>query len=346
MTRLELRNASIHVANRPLLRGIDIEIPSRGIHVLLGPSGSGKTTLLKAIAGLHPLARGELLLDGRRIDHLPPEERGVVLLHQEDTLFPHLTVAGNVGFGPRIRGQRRAEIDAKTKDLLRLVGLEGFGQRRVTHLSGGERQRVALARALAVEPKVLLLDEPFSALDRLLRQALRDDVRRILRNAGVTTLFVTHDRDEAFGIGDGLLLVRGGELVDHGPPARVFARPASIEAARVIGRRNLFSFTRQAGVLETDAGPLPMPSTDVASQGWLLLHEEDIGLHADPNGTATVDAIEFLGTRTIYRLQRANGVLYVERPGPPSFGVGDTVEPEWDPSRYRVFDGAGKTPQS
>lgn len=346
MSTLELRTVNIDVDGQPLLRDIEFDIPEHELHVLLGPSGSGKTTLLKTIAGLHPLAAGEILLDGEPIHQLPPERRGIVLFHQEDTLFPHLTVDGNVAFGLRLRRRSASEVAQRTRDLLHLVGLEGFGGRRVTTLSGGERQRVALARALAIEPRMLLLDEPFSALDRLLRQALRDDVRQILRDAGITTLFVTHDRDEALGLADQLVLVRNGVLVDRGLPSRVFARPATIEAARVLGRRNVLRFQLRDEVLHTEAGPVPKPAGPVPEAGWLLVNEEDLLFRADEQGTGRVDALEFLGSRTIVRAVRGGQRLYAEEPGPPRLKVGQRVEPVWSPARHRVFETEGKTPQS
>ncbi len=344
MTRLELRNVGIDVAGKPLIRGLTFDIATNELHVLLGPSGSGKTTILKAIAGLHPITQGEILVDGTRIDHLPPERRGIVLFHQQDTLFPHLDVAGNIAFGMKIRGQNAEAIKIRTSELLKLVGLPGFQTRRIANLSGGERQRVALARALAVEPRLLLLDEPFSALDRLLRQGLRDDVRRILRNASVTTLFVTHDRDEALGVADQLILIRNGQLVDRGAPARVFSRPATPDAARVLGRRNLYPFTHQNGALKTPIGTIPAPAGKVAGAGWVLINEEDIELAQDEKGSGVVEAVEFLGSRTVLRVARGDGVFYVERPGPPTWAPGTRVEPHWRPGTTQAFEIGAKNP--
>ena len=346
MTRLELRNVGLDVAGKPLVRGLSFDVPAHELHVLLGPSGSGKTTVLKAIAGLHPLAEGEILLDGARIDHLPPQRRGIVLLHQEDTLFPHLRVDGNIAFGPRLRGIASSETKARTERLLALVGLPGFGSRRVAHLSGGERQRVALARALAVEPNILLLDEPFSALDRSLRQSLRDEVRDILRATGITSLFVTHDRDEALAIGDELILLREGRLADRGPPGRVFARPATVNAARVLGRRNLYAFRRQGNMLETTIGPIPAPTGATAAAGWVLVNEEDIDVRQDPNGSAVIERIEFLGSRSIAKLRRGDGTLLAELRGVSDVTAGSRVEPVWQPERSQVYPDEVKTPQS
>lgn len=313
---------------------------------MLGPSGSGKTTILKAIAGLHPLAEGQIFLDGRRIDQLPPDQRGIVLFHQEDTLFPHLRVQGNVAFGLKIRGRPATEISHQVTKLLALVGLPGFGTRRVSNLSGGERQRVALARALAVGPQVLLLDEPFSALDRLLRQDLRDEVRNILKDAGITTVFVTHDRDEALAVGDQLILIRNGRMTDHGQPSRVFARPATVDAARVLGRRNLYHFTRTGDALDTEIGEIPAPATSTTPTGWILINEEDVQVRPDPKGSAVVDAIEYLGSRSIMKLRRAEGTLLAELRDSAGLTVGSRVEITWQPERNQVFPDEAKTPQS
>jgi thiamine transport system ATP-binding protein len=209
----------------PVLQGIDLDVAAGEIVCILGPSGGGKSTLLRAVAGLVDY-RGRVVIDGREADGLPTHRRGVGLMFQDDLLFPHLDVAGNVGFGSN--GDRVAEM-------LDLVGLPGYGPRGVDTLSGGQAQRVALARALAPAPRVLLLDEPFGALDVVLKASLTLDVQRVLREARVTVLAVTHDRAEAFTLADRIAILREGRLVQVGTPADLWERPEDVYVAGLVG---------------------------------------------------------------------------------------------------------------
>lgn len=327
MSLLEVRGLAARVDGEPFLRDLSFTVPSGRIHVLLGPSGCGKSTLLKTLAGLHPTERGEILVDGVDVTRREPERRGLVLLHQENTLFPHLTVEENVRFGLRLRGVPPAEAAAKVDGLLRLVNLEGFGPRRIEGLSGGERQRVALARALAVEPRVILLDEPFSALDRLLRQGLREDLGRILRSRGATALYVTHDQEEAFALGNDLLVMDAGRIIDRGPVATVFRRPASPASAAVLGRRNVYGAERPRS--------FPGPS----EVGALLVLEESLDLAKDDAGGATVRSAQFLGVWTQYVVDDGVPVV-VDRPGLPVAAPGDRVGLDWGRAEVHRWGGA------
>ncbi|WP_370288584.1 ABC transporter ATP-binding protein [Nocardioides sp.] len=202
---------------------------------VLGPSGCGKSTLLRAIAGLEPVAAGTIAWDDADLAGVPTHRRGFALMFQDGQLFDHLSVAANVGYAPRLRGAARRRVRGEVDDLLELVGLAGYGERLPRTLSGGERQRVALARSLAARPRLLLLDEPLSALDADLRVRLADDLRRILRDAGTAAVLVTHDHDEAFAVADRLAVMRGGRLVQQGAVAQVWAAPADAETARFLG---------------------------------------------------------------------------------------------------------------
>ncbi len=235
----------------PLLCGVSFAVERGEIACLLGPSGGGKTTLLRIIAGLTPLERGQIWLDGEEITHLPPHRRGIVLMFQDYALFPHRTVAENVAFGLRmglghrsrtVRPSRQA-IAARVAEMLHLVGLEGFEGRDVNTLSGGEQQRVALARSLAPQPRLLLLDEPLGALDRNLRERLLEELPTILRYVGVTAITVTHDQEEAFALADRVILLHGGHVVQAGRPEDVYAAPADAWVARFLGLDNLASAT-------------------------------------------------------------------------------------------------------
>ncbi|HEX2021498.1 MAG TPA: ABC transporter ATP-binding protein [Candidatus Thermoplasmatota archaeon] len=212
---MSLRVEGLRLSYRgsPLLRGVDLEVADGESGFLLGPSGSGKTSLLRAIAGLEEPEGGRVLRDGAPLDGIPPHRRGVGLLAQEPALFPHLDAAGNVAFGLRYRGVARADEPAEAARWLRLVRLEGKARSRVDELSGGERQRVALARTLAARPRVVLLDEPFSALDRALRDELGAAVKRLLAEQRVAALWVTHDEEEARRLGDRVWRLADGRAV-------------------------------------------------------------------------------------------------------------------------------------
>lgn len=215
--------------------GLDLDVTPGEVLALLGPSGSGKSSLLRAVAGLEPVARGSITWDGTDLAGVPVHRRGVGLMFQDGQLFPHRDVAGNVAFGLQMQGVSRADRARRIAELLELVGLAGFGDRDVSSLSGGERQRVALARSLAPRPRLLLLDEPLSALDRALRERLADDVRAALHATGTTALFVTHDHDEAFAVADRIAVMDVGKLLQVDPPSRLWHRPASRRVATFLG---------------------------------------------------------------------------------------------------------------
>lgn len=206
---------------------------------LVGPSGSGKSTLLRAIAGLEPLAGGRVVADGRSLDGVATHQRDLGLMFQEHALFHHVDVAGNVAFGLRMKGWSTARQDERVGELLALVGLAGFGGRAVHELSGGEAQRVALARALAPEPALLMLDEPFGSLDRVLREQLTGELRALLAELGQTALHVTHDQGEAFALADRIAVLDGGRLRQVGTPAEVWWAPASRFVAEFVGHPNI-----------------------------------------------------------------------------------------------------------
>lgn len=224
---LRLAGISVDLGGRTVLDGIDLAVDSGQVLALLGPSGSGKSTLLRVIAGFEDRYAGAVSAAGTRIDGLPPHRRGFALLFQEGQLFPHRDVAGNIGYPMRLRRTGRARTAERIAELLELVGLAGFERRDVSTLSGGEQQRVALARALAAEPRLLLLDEPLSALDRELRERLAGDLRRILTSTGTSAVFVTHDHGEAAVLADRVAVLRAGRIGAHGPTGEVLAGLAS-----------------------------------------------------------------------------------------------------------------------
>jgi len=237
-----------YAPDKPVLQGVSLALAREEILCLLGPSGCGKSTLLRVIAGLETPDRGEVRLNGAAITGLPAHRRGIGLMFQDYALFPHLDVAANVGYGLRMQGmpapQRRARVD----EMLALVNLQAYAERAVDDLSGGEQQRVALARTLAPNPALLLLDEPVANLDRLLRAELVQELRRILKTLHVTTIFVTHDQEEAFALADRIAVMRDGRIVQVDAPPQLYRRPANTFVAEFLGFRNLLP------LVETPAG--------------------------------------------------------------------------------------------
>jgi putative spermidine/putrescine transport system ATP-binding protein len=223
------------------VRGIDLEIPAGSFVTLLGPSGCGKTTVLRMIAGLEAASGGEIWIKGRRIDEVPIHKRNVGLVFQNYALFPHKTIFDNVAFGLKYRDVPKAEIRERVGRALDIVRLPGVEKRFPAHLSGGQQQRIALARAVVVEPDVLLLDEPLSALDANLREDMRVELKRIQRDLNITTIFVTHDQAEALALSDKVVVMSDGRKEQEGDPETVYSRPASRFVAEFLGHANLLS---------------------------------------------------------------------------------------------------------
>jgi thiamine transport system ATP-binding protein len=232
---LELRGVRIDYDGQAVVRDVSLVVPAGEVLAVLGPSGSGKSTLLRGVAGLEPLTEGSVLLDDRDLAGVPTHRRGCALMFQDGQLFPHLTVAQNVGYPLRVRRTPAARREERVAELLALVGLGAYAGRLPATLSGGERQRVALARALAADPKALLLDEPLSALDASLRARLAEDLRRILGEAGTTTVLVTHEQEEAFAVADTMAVLQDGRVVQHGSVESVWRAPVDAATALFLG---------------------------------------------------------------------------------------------------------------
>lgn len=315
---------------------------------LLGPSGCGKTTLMRIIAGLDRQSEGRVLIDGKDMSRTAPHRRPVGLVFQRYALFPHMTVAENVGFALRLRGADRGATQARVQELLDLFQLGQFGGRSIDQLSGGQAQRVALARALADSPPVLLLDEPMSALDLKLRQAMQLELRRLQRQIGATFLFVTHDQDEAMVMSDEIVLMNNGEIVQRGSPEEVYGRPRSLFSARFLGEANLFSgsLRHEAGGTLLDAGSLLLKSTVgadfAATKGWACIRPEAITIEAGsenrsdrrPNAAeGRIREAIFQGAYRRYVVELDGHSLLVQQPAgsdmTPTFGEGDRVGLSW-----------------
>jgi ABC-type Fe3+/spermidine/putrescine transport system ATPase subunit len=254
--------------------GLDLDVAPGELVALLGPSGCGKTTTLKIVAGLLAPTSGDVLFDGASVVAQPAERRPVAMVFQKPLLFPHMTVEQNVGFGLRVRGVRGAEARRRVGELLDLVRLPGYEKRRVGELSGGQEQRVSLARALVVEPRVLLLDEPLSQLDAALRVEMRELVRRVQQEVGVTTLFVTHDQEEAVVVADRVALMLDGRLQQYDVPQAFYERPASLRVARFFGSANALVGTVHGGVLT--AGPVRVPVAAADGPAVLVVRQEAV----------------------------------------------------------------------
>ena len=319
------------------VRDVTLALSPGQVLAVLGPSGSGKSTLLRALAGVEPAA-GRVAWDGRDLGRVPTHRRGFALMFQDGQLFEHLTVARNVGYALRIRRASRA--DERVAELLALVGLEGFGDRLPGTLSGGERQRVALARALAADPRLLLLDEPLSSLDAGLRQRLAADLRRILRTAGTTTLFVTHDQEEAFAVADRLAVMREGRLVQHGEVADVWRHPADRETALFLGYARVLEGEGAARVLAAAGRPAPVTGRADAERPAVAVRRS--AFVVDPGGQVAGTVVAARATPDVVRLVvTVDGLGDLdavagagEHPAP-----GEPVRLRVDPARLAVVGG-------
>jgi sulfate transport system ATP-binding protein len=314
---------------RPVVSNLTLAVEPGELCVLLGPSGSGKSTVLRLIAGLAPLDGGRIELAGRDLAGVPARERGLGFVFQSYALFRHLTVADNVEFALRVRGAPRDERRRRREELLELVGLAGLGGRYPAQLSGGQQQRVALARALAHQPRVLLLDEPFGALDARIRVELRRALARIQRELGVTTLFVTHDQEEAFELADRLVVLAHGRLVEEGPPEELYLRPQTEFAATFLGGANLLVGRAAGNALRIGPLEVPLPGDILAESSGgrvqVLIRPEDVALAAPgatlPSpalGEGVVEEVAFAGSaeRVRVRLDAPPGVRVIHPPRP------------------------------
>lgn len=268
---LEIRGVHKSYEGQPLLQGVSLTVGQEETLCLLGPSGSGKSTLLQIILGLDTPEAGQILWQGKDLASTPPHQRDFGMVFQDYALFPHLDVAGNIAFGPRMKGWPRDERARRVAQVLELVNLSGFERRQVVGLSGGEQQRVALARALAPRPRLLLFDEPLGALDRALRQELLEQLRRVLLRTRIPSIYVTHDQEEAFQIGDHIALLHEGRIVRAGTPEAVCSKPGSAWVAGFLGLGNVISgrlVARQR--LETPFGVLTLPCKHKHRMGEIL----------------------------------------------------------------------------
>ncbi|MEM8916595.1 MAG: ABC transporter ATP-binding protein [Pseudomonadota bacterium] len=302
-------------SDAPALNNLSLEIASGELSALLGPSGCGKTTTMKMIAGLLTPTSGDVRFDGRSVLNDKPEHRGVVMVFQNYLLFPYMSVAANIGFGLKMRKVDKAEISRRVNEMLELVKLPDLGNRKPSELSGGQQQRVALARALIVQPNVLLLDEPLSNLDAHLRFEMRDLIRSLQQEMGITTIFVTHDQEEAVVLADRIALILDGELKQYDTAEEFYRRPVDEATARFFGGQNFVPGTAAQGVFDCPLGRLALPQGVSDGRGTLTFRPENalIGNAAGPENSIPAKVVSkiYLGTQTRLRLEAAGHPMEV-----------------------------------
>jgi ABC-type Fe3+/spermidine/putrescine transport system ATPase subunit len=310
---LEVRNIAKRFGERHVLRDISLQVAAGEFLTVLGESGSGKTTLLRLIAGFAQPTGGEIWMSGERLDLLPPYRRRVNTVFQHYALFPHLKVAENVAYGLRVKGVPRGEIGPRVEEALAMVKMSASAQSPPSELSGGMQQRVALARALVNRPRLLLLDEPLSALDANLRRQMQGELKALQREVGITFIFVTHDQDEAMALSDRIALLRAGALEQVASPREIYNRPATAYAAQFIGQTNLLRAVVTAGAAR--AGDLVWPCGDPAGAGNYSLRPEHIRLASALPATnnslsrfrARVEQQTFCGSTDLLEVAGADG---------------------------------------
>ncbi len=297
------------------LDGLDLELAPGELVALLGPSGCGKTTALRVLAGLEDVDSGRVLVAGKDVTALPTNRRDMGMVFQAYSLFPHLSALQNVEFGLRLRRVSAAQRRTRSQDMLDLVGIGEHSGRYPHQLSGGQQQRVALARALAIAPQVLLLDEPLSALDAKVRVQLRDEIRRIQLEVGTTTLFVTHDQEEALAMADRVGVMRSGRLEQLGPPEEIYARPATAFVADFVGLSNRLLATVDGDAVRVLDARLPMVDRAAVPAGaasvTALVRPESVDVVPDPASAARVLAASFLGPTSRVTVALADGTLVI-----------------------------------
>ena len=335
-TMIRLERVSKRFGPVRAVQDVTLEIGKGEFVALLGPSGCGKTTLLRLIAGFETPDEGTVRLGEKVVAGgvwVPPERRHVGMVFQDYALFPHLTVARNVGYGLPRGGRRGCVAEALAR-----VGLAEHGDRYPHQLSGGQQQRVALARALAPEPAVVLLDEPWSNIDPVLRTAMRDELAGILRATGVTVLLVTHEQEEAFSLADRVAVMRDGAIVQAGAPEEIYYAPATRWAAEFVGAANVLPGRLADGLVETLVGRFPAPNGDAPGDVEVLVRPELVALSLDPAGSGEVVSREFRGHDIFYRVRLADGTTVCsQRPSNESIPLGARVALRPHAGRVALF---------
>lgn len=324
---VQLKNVNLSFGKTQVLKGIDLRIEAGEFFAFLGPSGCGKTTLLRLIAGFESAQTGQVLIGGKDVAHLPPWKRNLGMVFQNYALWPHMTVFKNVAFGLEERRQTRGEIKRRVEQALELVGLEALAKRRPSQLSGGQQQRVALARTIVIEPQVLLLDEPLSNLDATLRVQMRVELRQLQKKLSLTTIFVTHDQEEANTTSDRIAVINKGIVQQVGRPTEIYDNPANLFVAKFLGVTNvipgLISEENKKLFFKSKDGNLIVPmSNGGEGAGNIIFRPQNLTIQMPddpplPNSTrfeGYIEHMEFLGSIIRYRVKVGNYSLLVDAP--------------------------------
>ena len=323
MATVRLASITKHYGSTVAVDALDLEVADGEMVTLLGPSGCGKTTTLRMIAGLIEPTAGRIYFDADDVTFLPPRKRNIGFVFQSPALFPHLSVADNVAFGLSVKGAKKDAISSRVEEMLAMVGLSGYGGRLPAQLSGGQQQRIALARVLATDPRVLLFDEPLSALDRNLRDTLKYSILDLQRRTGKTAVYVTHDQSEALAVSDIIVVMRAAEIAQVGTPRELYAAPDNVFVATFMGEANhvkgiLATASASAGVVSLDTLKIELPHRNLpAGEVDVVIRPEAIRLvAADANGClrATVRTSTYMGTHAEYNLDTPVGPLFCVAP--------------------------------
>jgi spermidine/putrescine transport system ATP-binding protein len=333
---VELKHVGKRYGDTQVLKDVNIEIEQGKFYTLLGPSGSGKTTILRAIAGFLDVSEGEVLFDGKRINDVPANQRKVNTVFQDYALFPHLNVFDNVAFGLRLHRMSKETIKTKVTDALKMVRLQGYADREISELSGGQQQRVAIARAIVLEPQVLLLDEPLSALDAKLRKDMQYELRELQERLGITFLFVTHDQEEALALSDEIFVMNDGQVQQSGTPVDIYDEPVNHFVADFIGESNIIQGHMIKDFLVefngkqfecADAGMRPNEPVEV------VLRPEDLDITAADAGKVNVEVDTQLFRGDYYEIVaydqlKNEWLIHSTNPAKDGETVGLTFDPE------------------
>jgi len=340
MAEIQIKQVAKRFGKFEALHSIDLTIADQEFLVLLGASGCGKTTLLRIIAGLETATSGEVHIGGKRVDHLAPKDRGIAMVFQNYAVFPHLTVFENIAFGLRMAKMEQNEVERRVHRTAELMHIEQLLERYSGQLSGGQRQRVAVARALATEPDVILMDEPLSNLDALLRMEMRAELKGVLAESNTTTVYVTHDQVEAMSMADRIAIMQGGNIVQAATPVEVYRNPAAHFVGSFIGNPPMNFLPAKkidAGLWSVAGSQISGPTTDINELNFAI-RPEDLTLDEKGAIQATVTLVEPLGSHVLASCNIDNNLFRVVLESDSPINRGDTIGLQPMPDRIRWFD--------
>ncbi len=332
--KIDIKNLSKKYDDIEAVNNVSLNIKDGEMMVLLGPSGCGKSTLLRMIAGLIDVTNGNILFNDKDVTNLPSQKRNTAMVFQSYALFPHLNVFENIAFGLKARQFKRSEISKKVKEMLEIVELSGYGDRKIQELSGGQRQRVALARALIIKPDVLLLDEPLSNLDEKLRVNMRQNIKKLQREFKITSLYVTHDQEEAMSIADRITIMNDGNIMQIGDPNNIYYNPQNDFVASFVGQANLFKIDNNLSIFGKKL------DIDNTTDKLILIRPENI-FFSDQGIKGKIVFKEELGLITRFQIQTNNEIIIVDKLGKTSDktnNIGDIVKLDFNQEAIVLID--------